>query len=226
MKFGRVLVAVATFSTLSACSLLDSPFVKTVRHSVWHDEGVVSPRLNPDYRYLRVVIDGRVVFLALGYIDADVNGPIEVWYSPGREVLRLQNGRILGATGLFSEWRKVILPKLPPWSEVARAKAPYNWTRYRDVMPGYRYGLRDDLVLRPITAPKDSQFQGGDPGQLSWFQEDMFSRNADSNGLPPARYAVDVRNGRETVVYSEACLARDLCFSWQRWSAGVAKGGK
>jgi len=32
--------------------------------------------------------------------------------------------------------------------------------------------------------------------------------------LPPARYAVDIRGGGETVVYGEQCLAPNLCFTW------------
>jgi hypothetical protein len=43
--------------------------------------------------------------------------------------------------------------------------------------------------------------------------------SADDKTLPPARYAVDLRGGKETVVYGEQCITPDICFTWQRWSA-------
>jgi hypothetical protein len=30
---------------------------------------------------------------------------------------------------------------------------------------------------------------------------------------------VDLRGGKETVVYGEQCITPDICFTWQRWSA-------
>ncbi|MBY0579581.1 MAG: YjbF family lipoprotein [Burkholderiales bacterium] len=180
-----------------------------MRHVVDLNKNTNSRNFNPDFRYLRVVSGDVVVFFALGNMDADSHGPVEVWYSAGREVLRLQNGHVVGTTGLFTEWRNVSMPVLPPWSALAKENQPYRWTRIRDVMPGYRYGIRDDLVLRPIPTPERSSLSGPEPNKLVWFEEEDVSK-----ALPPARYAVDMSDG--SVVYGELCLARDLCFSWQR----------
>lgn len=203
--------------------------VQTLQYAVQSGGSGASVRLNPRFRYLRVTIGSRAVFLALGNEDNHPQGPIEVWYSAEREVLRLQNGRIVGAVGLTTEWRAVSLPELPSWSAVARAPAPVPWVRVRDVMPGYRFGVRDELLLRVIPPPRNSALQGLEPQNLNWFEErlqanplvqfpaTLFTGLSIDSRLPPARYAVDLREGKEIVVYGEQCLAPDLCFSWQRW---------
>ena len=176
--------------------------------------------LNPNFRYLRVTVEGRVAFLALGNEDGHPQGTIEVWYSAEREVLRLQNGRIVGATGLTTEWRNVAVSGLPSWSGIALAAGPVRWTRTRDVMPGYRFGVLDMLRARVVQPPAKSRLQGVDPNGLAWFEEQT---EAGANALPRALYAVDLRDGKETVVYSEQCLVSALCFTLQRWTAGPAK---
>lgn len=205
--------------------------VDTLQTAVRGDPQSNTSRLNPDYRYLRVTLEGRVAFLALGNVDRNAAGPIEVWYSAEKEVLRLQNGRLVGATGLPTEWREVVLPSLPSWSEIAGARQPFHWSRLRDVMPGYRYGLRDSLALRVSAAPGKTALVGVDAGSLTWFEEIREAPAAagflaafqpaskDDQALPAARYAVDLRVGRGIVVYGEQCLARELCFTWQHWSA-------
>lgn len=205
--------------------------VDTFQSAVLGDSKADASRLNPSFRYLRVTLGGRVVFLALGNLDRDPLGPIEVWYSAQKEVLRLQNGRLVGATGLTTEWREVVLPELPSWSAIAGAGQPLHWIRQRDVMPGYRYGMRDSLMLRATAAPERTALVGVDAGSLTWFEElrqapvaagymaTILAASHDDQALPAARYAVDMREGLETVVYGEQCLARELCFTWQRWSA-------
>ena len=216
---------------LSACSAGSNAILQTLPYAYGRNPGVDNARLNPNFRYLRVTIAGRVVLLALGNEDIDLRGPVEVWYSAEREVLRLQNGRLVGAVGLTAEWRNVELPELPSWSALARGDQAFRWTRVRDVMPGYRFGLRDALSLRVIPQPRRSELQGLDPQRLTWFEERVESgqvaglsavfgnSRATDLQLPPARYAVDFRGGQETVVYGEQCLAPDLCFTWQRWPA-------
>ena len=100
-------------------------------------------------------------------------------------------------------------------------------------MPGYRFGVQDALVLRRIAAPDKSEIQGLDPGTLAWFEEQSDAGSALrgsgaalDQALPLARYAVDLRDGKETVVYGEQCLAAELCFSWQRWPAATTRGSK
>ena len=216
---------------LSACSAGSNAILQTLPYAYGRNPSVDNARLNPSFRYLRVTISGRVALLALGNVDSHPKGPIEVWYSAEREVLRLQNGRLVGAVGLTTEWREVSLPELPSWSVAAHTDRVFPWTRTRDVMPGYRFGVKDALSLRVVPEPKRSALQGLDPQRLTWFEERVESApvaglsavfgNSSTVDipLPPARYAVDLQGGRETVVYGEQCLAPELCFTWQRWPA-------
>lgn len=228
----RALAALLSLvAALSGCSSASNAILQTLPYAYGRNPGVDNARLNPNFRYLRVTIGGRVVLLALGNVDSDPKGPIEVWYSAEREVLRLQNGRLVGAVGLTTEWRNVSLPELPNWSKAASANSVIRWTRARDVMPGYRFGVKDALSLRVVETPGRSALQGLDPQGLSWFEErgEAGSRIAAFFGgsagvdavLPAARYAVDLGGDKETVVYGEQCLAADLCFTWQRWPVQV-----
>ncbi len=192
--------------------------LQTLRQAAGGADNVASARLNPNFRYLRLTIAGRVVLLALGYEDVDSSGPVEVWYSAEREVLRLQNGRLVGATGLTTEWRSVSMPALPSWSALARSDQAHRWNRVRDVMPGYRLGVRDAMSVRVVSQPRKSDLQGLDPQGFIWFEERLEAGGVDRNEvLPPARYAVEMQDGKEVVVYGEQCLEKGLCFSWQRW---------
>ena len=142
-----------------------------------------------------------------------------VWYSADRAVLRFQDGRLVAAIGTPTEWRHVILPQIPGWAALAADKNPESWIRTRDVMPGYRYGIRDHLLLQRIPAPADSNLKGIDPHSLVWFEERLESTDHTAgydNRLPPARYALDTRYAH-AIIYGEQCLSPDFCFSWQRW---------
>lgn len=202
---------------LSACSLLtQNPALLTASKILAHDEQVESSKLDPRFHYLRVVLSNRVVILASATPNIDVPGAVTVWYSAEREVLRFRDGRLLAAVGLETEWREVRIPALPKWSELAQNSQPFKWARMRDVMPGYRYNLRDELILQRISIPADSQLKVLDPSSLIWFEERLVHGDG-GDGMPPTRYAVDVSNGNEKVVYGEQCISKELCFSWQQW---------
>ncbi len=170
--------------------------------------------LNPSFRYLRVMIDERTLLLVLGYVDADPLGPVEVWYSASSEVLRLQNGHVVGLTGTGDEWRRVQMLGVPKWPDTSASPSPEVFTRVRDVMPGYRFGIRDSLALGPIAAPARSNLAILKSSDLRWFEV-----VEESGKLPPARFALSGSGQGVTVVYSEQCISRGLCLSWQRWPA-------
>ncbi len=75
--------------------------------------------LDPRFRYLRVAVGQRATVLMLGYVDNDPSGPVETWYAGGgKETLRLQNGRLIGATNMPVEWRAVRLSAQPAWASL------------------------------------------------------------------------------------------------------------
>jgi hypothetical protein len=231
--FQKIFTLIVIF-TLGACASGGDAIWQTLQN-VWGGTIDVSrATLNPQFRYLRLVVDGQVVLLALGYTDAHPQGPIEVWYSAEKEVIRLQNGRVVGASGTTTEWRSVSIPNIPPWSVAAKSSTPIRWIRTRDVMPGYHYGAKDYLVTKVVDPPKRSQLQGIDPHALVWFEEhyesspngSVFPIGETLNRLPPAKYAVSIGHSTESVVYAEQCLAPNLCFSWQRWPVPASRDSK
>lgn len=172
--------------------------------------GQATPALNPGFRYLRVRVDKRTAYFALGYIDPHPDGSTEVWYSGEREVLRLRHGRVVGAVGMATEWLGVRLNAAPALSADL---APTVYSRERDVGPGYRYGIREQIQSRRIQAPARTALLGQAADSLVWVEESIKW----GSDLPPSRYALRQDAGKWQVVYSETCLAPDLCFSWQRW---------
>ena len=216
----------ATVLALTGCSRGMSAAVESLRHVVQRGGEADSTPLDPKFAYLRVTRGNHVGLLWRGSVERNPAGPVEVYYSGTGEVVRLQNGRLVGALGLTTEWRRVEVAP-PAWSAVAASRQSSRFVRVRDVMPGYRSGVRDELVLRVIAPPSRSALQRVDPATLTWFEESVERRGGfrlpgtPSDTLPTARYAVDLRGRQETVVYAEQCLAPDLCFTWQRWSGAL-----
>jgi hypothetical protein len=217
MKFLNSFVLALAMSALTACSSDTTAIWDTMRDVASGKRDAVTGNLNPNFRYLRITVGGRSGLVALGNEDGNEKNPVEVWYGGQREVLRLQAGRVVGVTGLPTEWRRVELPEIPTWSAVARGNEAVRWVRTRDVMPGYRYGVREEMVLRTIPVPRKSELMQVDPQQLAWFEESVARVSGAEKALPAARYAVDLRDGKQSVVYAEQCIAMDLCIAWQRW---------
>lgn len=212
------LLGLACAILLSACSsslegIGDAwRFVHSTRAS---SNALDATRLDPKFTYLRITVHGRSTVMVLGYTDPDAQGPIEVWYSSASEVLRLQNGRVVGSVGLPMNWSSVHYSAIPAWRDV---KAPVTLQRTRDVMPNYDFGVQDVLTLAPIEPPSNSDLAELPADKLAWFVETARTSST-RDALPPARYAIEQLNGQAVAVYGEQCLAKSFCLSWQRWPA-------
>jgi hypothetical protein len=171
-------------------------------------------QLNPNYRYLHVTLTGGKPALAvLGYVDAHAQGDIEVWYSAQGEVLRLQNGRLVGVAGLPLEWRHMAYPQTPPaWPSVPSEGV--RFTRVRDEQPGYRLGLVEQVVLTPLPKPP-LDLPGPAFAVATWFQESY--TDARGSSRPDAWFALGEHGGQKTIVYSRQCLSVTVCLTLQRW---------
>lgn len=213
--FGRLLLSAFFCLLVGACSTRTAGMAGTV-NSLLYGPGDVSATmpLNPSLRYLRVVASGGVSLMVLGYIDAHPAGPINVWYSSNGEVLKIQNGHVVGLTGGSAQWRHVSFTDMPQWQPNQASKLLF--TRTRDVMPGYLFNVTDQLELRKVAAPARSNLAGAQALQLAqrlqWFEAHDLAGQ-----LPPARYAVQSQGSLQTVVYSEQCLSQAFCISWQSW---------
>lgn len=171
-----------------------------------------SSSLDPRFNYLRVQIDRREIFMALGYVDSYPDGPVEVWYSASAEVLRLRDGRLVGATmNRGTDWLSVFFTNLPRWEQLGEQA---SFERSRDISPGYQYGIREKMLIQRIPQPSDSQLQLIPASSLTWFEESAEGKG----GLPPARYGVSMASSVPQVMYAEQCLSSEFCFSWQKWT--------
>lgn len=207
----RLFMLVLALALLPACSSRIAAMNQTAGAFLFGEaDPSATATLNPGIRYLRVEINDRVVLLALGYLDAHPLGIIEVWYSAKGEVLRLQNGHVVGLTGADIEWREARLSTLPVWP--ANTATPSHYTRTRDIMPGYRFGVVDRLSLRAVDAPARSRLVSVAPSSLRWFEAHELT-----GALPPSRFAVSTRAGQEVAIYGEQCITSRVCLSWQQW---------
>jgi hypothetical protein len=217
---------IALVFSLSACTTGMGAAVDSARQLISKPNQTAATPLDPKFAYLRVTRDSHVGLLWRGNLEPSTQGQVEVYYGSGGEIVRLRGGRVVGALGLNTEWRRVEVAPTD-WGAIAKAGEPSSFVRVRDVMPGYRAGVRDELRLRVIPAPARTALQRLDPQALTWFEETVQPPSAglfsglSSDTLPPAKYAVDLSDGKALVVYSEQCLSPDFCFTWQRWSAGM-----
>ncbi len=224
MLFVRYLACLCCVLWLSACSSNSSALMDTLKQANPFAKPP-SVRLLPRYSYLRTVVSGRVLYLVLGYVDARPEGDLETWYSASGEVIRLLNGRIFSTAGLATDWRAVRAPSVPAWTSLAATAAteatqapakpvgPWRYARERDAMPGYRFGIQEQVEIKVAPVPSTSQLDGVRADSLLWFQEQTMGPGAEA--LPLARYGVEVQAGQAKVIYSEQCLSAQLCFSFQ-----------
>lgn len=199
---------------LAGCAVDPTTTAVTDAYRVFSSGGVRQSdrELNPDFKYLRVQIDDREVYMALGYVDQTPQGPVEVWYSSDADVLHLRNGRLVASTLKNGpDWSAVTFANLPAWDAVGEHA---EFVRTHDESPGYRYGIRENIEIRRIAPPDDTQLKIIPASSLAWFEEGVVGEANDR----PARYGVKLQEpAGHQVVYAEQCLSKELCFSRQSW---------
>lgn len=156
--------------------------------------------------------------MVLGYISPHRHGDIEVWYSARGEVIKVQNGRIVGTGGLETDWITVqASPSMPDWASVKPNGV--NYERLRDVKPGYKDGILEKLHISLIDRQAFPQIshvpEGLRANPWQWFLETVTSPSV--NRLPPAIFAWGNRGGANAIVYSRQCLSDSYCLTLQAW---------
>lgn len=223
-------LAVLALLACTACSTDARNISRTLDLAFRGGSLAASAALNPNYRYLRAVVGERPALLVLGYVDpapdSTHSAPIEVWYSGEGEVIRLQAGRIVGTSGLSTDWRSVSAPGAPLWASLPPTAEPgqrlTSYERKRDES-AYRAGIIDHISLFAIAPPHGTQLAGLAPESLQWFEEraEPIAPPADSAFAIKlvSRFALRHGQGATEVVYAEHCLSAKLCMSLQRWPA-------
>ncbi len=227
MKFRSLILLV--FVLLLGCNTIN-PVWDTfkVASGIGENNGA---RLKPGVEYLKVQMNGRQLMMALGYrtlpkpsqavlnrSDASMKSTQlyskdefthEFWYSANKETLELVEGRIESTMGMPSDWRQS--SKTPQTWESIILNSPIFWTRTRDLMPGYRYGFKDEIQTRVIPAPTKTQDSTLPPNSDAVWFEDIVSSKDKNNSTRSFKQIFESVNGK--IVYSEQCIASDLCLS-------------
>ena len=217
-------LACAFVALLSGCATQKSALSETVAalwDQSWGNAAGTGIPSNPDmrYRYMRIEVQGRPpALMVLGYVDAHPAGDIETWYSASREVIKTQNGRIVGTAGLETDWVAVRFPVQPVgWEAVPQGGVAFQ--RERDQMPGYIYGVQEMMRVTPLTTVPVEHLPATLPLLVAqtyrWFREEAQATAGDA--LPSAWYAWALHRGTQTIVVSEQCLSHKLCLKMQRW---------
>lgn len=212
---------------LGGCAASSSPLVQSFQALVnTGGTGVAKDAIpdSPDARfsYLRVQVSGFPPgLMVLGYVDPHPAGPVEVWYSANRETLRLQNGRVIGIVGTQHDWSSVQFSSAPPaWPALTEVGSIF--TRERDEMPGYHFGIREQMKVQawsavpPVAMP--TSLPADKAAGYRWYRESVQAQQGQAAPtLPDAWFAWGKHRGESQIVYSEQCLSPDFCLKLQRW---------
>jgi len=157
----------------------------------------------PGFEYIEVELNGKKTALALGYRKIDGFDVEEHWYSGVGEMLTLRNGRLVEVLGMTSEVRQTSR-EIPKWDQLEANHSPLTWMRSRNLHPGYRYGVKEY-----VTSEAKVNKQVDRQTNQTWVHETVQSERADGREW---RYEekFQLENGR--VVFSEQCLATNICF--------------
>jgi hypothetical protein len=206
LSFGSVLCACATFRPPEYVGALTSSLQSRVENNATLKD------LKPGLEYLLIEIDGRKTAMALGsrevLLQQGQEQVHERWYSGQREMIHMVNGRLHTAVGLTVEWRHQRSTP-PTWEAVGQAQVNLTWRRELDIMPGYRFGLTDQVQTRVSAAPKGAPTL---PADARWFSDWVRSPQPLGEDWVFAQHFA-LHQGK--VVYSEQCLAPTVCFKLQ-----------
>lgn len=178
-------------------------------------------RLPPGFEYMQVGVGSRQALMVLGQrraagaADGPAQGVEEFWYSAQSELLHLRDGRLWRVLGMTTEWRKQYRQP-PAWEDLPTNGEALTWARRVDRMPGYRWADQEQISTRRLlSVPADQAGRAAVQGwpQAQWFEDDVQATDAEGR---PWRHTQRFALWQGQVVYSEQCIARDLCLTLTR----------
>jgi hypothetical protein len=177
-------------------------------------------RLDSRFEFLQMKLgDGPAAYLALGKRV----GSGESWYSADPLLVVLDDGRLGTFAGAPLEWRLIRQSGRPDWERVLRRNGPQRWQRQRDEMPGYRFGLNDEIETQRVPTADL-------PAELQLIDERLRARHRDLlwvgdriSSTDPSGYPVQMRQwfavaehvGRLQVAWSRQCMRPGWCIEFR-----------
>lgn len=173
--------------------------------------------ISAGFEYLEVEWQGRKAAMALGYRETQGSHVSEHWYSGQGEMLKLLNGRIVQAIGMTHEVRN-IETNTPVWSDILTRRSPVVWSQTKEVMPRYRYGLKEFVLSKEMTPSASEKGRASDA--TTWVIEEV--KTKDEKGKVWVYQQKFALNGN-SVIYSEQCLVPEMCFKLKPLGVVVPK---
>jgi hypothetical protein len=204
----------AIFMALTGCQGFN-PVTDTAGY-FWNDKKARA-NLSPGFEYLEVEWQGRKAYMALGYRETQGPNVSEHWYSGQGEMMKLVNGRIVQVFGMTHEVRSVTTNS-PVWNDVLTHRSPIVWYQTKDLMPRYRYGLQEFVKTQQITPNPSEKALASDAS--AWLVEEV--RSKDEKGKPWVYQQKFALLG-DRVIYSEQCVAQEMCFKLKPLGVVVPK---
>ena len=205
--FFYVITPVLFSCVLTACKSTDPSW-----HALKSLLSKPEPKFNPSFEYIDVELDGRKSRLALGYREFVHGRPLEHWYSGAGEMLEMFDGRVNKALGMTLEIRRN-KSRPPAWDSFDDARQTQVWTREIDIMPGYRFGVEDEITTVKLSKENLPVQKSKYPKDAIWFQEQVITKDIQGK-TQKFQQLFAVFNNR--VIYSEQCLHENMCMIFQR----------
>ncbi len=212
--FTTHIVRYAMLLVLAGCQGFN-PVIDTASH-FWASKAQ-KDSFSPGFEYLEVEWQGRKAAMALGYRDTKGAQVSEHWYSGQGEMIKLVNGRVVQALGMTKEVRQV-LGAPPVWADLLAHRSPVVWSQTKEVMPLYRYGLREYFLSQQITPTASEKAVASEA--TAWVVEEVKSKN--EKGMPWIYQQKFALVGGK-VIYSEQCVAPEMCFKLRPLGVVVPK---
>jgi len=180
--------------------------------------GAKADSFQPGFEYLAIELNGRKTHMALGYRLYEDNAIHEYWYSGEREMLHMANGRIVEVQGMTNEVRATT-KDVPSWQAIADSSQYLVWSREKDVMPGYRYGLVEYVISQKVTPTAKERDVIKNENAL-WVEEEVKSKTADGKEWIYRELFAIVNN---QAIFSQQCVSERLCFRLQPLGVVIKK---
>jgi hypothetical protein len=222
---------------LAACTPVQYDAYKNIKNQFQDvNQVIVKTPLVPHYKYLRIWLNEQPALLVLGYTEIDQT---MVWYSSDLNVFRTRMDRYAGSTGFIHNWENVSMTRTMSWEKIVeigqvrkksyssaypRYPAIASYTRKRDVMPRYEFGITEDVAVyqipqqpQKITKAASELLQGKN---LLWFTEVLENPNTNDSLKIQGFFAVERKSADQyELVFGQQCLQENYCIAWMPWSS-------
>lgn len=177
-------------------------------------KALISPtaaQFDASYDYISIQSDTSNGRMILGYRQLQEHKLIEHWYTGAGEMIETVDGRLHKALGTTSEIRRNT-SQAPSWQTVSESRIPVTWERQLDIMPGYRFGLVEQISTRQLTEVEIPVVPGIEQRGLVWFQDEVQTKDIQGQ-TETYRQLFAVKNNQ--LIYSEQCISEKLCMRIQ-----------